>query len=311
MTICDKGRIEEAAEKFRYVFAPPGRYVNDHCFYIDGETVHLFYIDGEKGKGCYDIGNETIIGHAASRDLVNWEALPPALSYNPGIHHEERGIFAPYVIKKGDSHIMLYSSHNMEKAQYICMAESKDLNEWDKDKSNPVIRPHGGFAFWDEKKACSCRDPHVFYENGKYHIYWVADMSKDKDTSCIALSISYDMRNFIEIGPVMEMRHSFDEAFTMKTESPCVIKRHGRYYLFFRHGNGTKYRISENPEDFSRGKTFYLGPSHASEIFEYGGGWHISSCSREPADVGHVTDRSRGLYMAGLDFSKVHPVITG
>lgn len=302
--------MEKAAKKFKYVFSPPGRYVNDHCFYVDGETAHLFYIDGEIGKGCYDIGNETIIGHAASKDLMHWEELTSALSYNPGIHHEERGIFAPYVIKKEDSYIMLYSSHNMEKAQYICMAESKDLYEWEKSDNNPVIKPQGGFAFWDEKEACSCRDPHVLYENGKYHIYWVADMKKDKDTSCIALSISYDMRNFIEIGPVMEMRHSFNEAVTMKTESPCVIKRHGRYYLFFRHGNGTKYRMSEDAEDFSRGKTFYLGPSHASEIFEYGGRWHVSSCSRKPGDIKHVTDRSRGLYIAGLDFSNLHPAIT-
>ncbi len=301
---------EKIAQKFKHVYKPEGRYVNDHCFINQGETVHLYHIDGEVGKGCYDIGNETVIGHATSSDLVNWTRHQPALVSDAGLAHEERGVFAPYVIKKGDIYVMLYSSHNMKKAQYICMATSKDLFNWNRYEQNPVIIPKQEYAFWEESKACSCRDPHIFEEDEGYFVYWVADMNKDSEVSCITLSTSGDLINFVEKGPVLEKRHSFDEAFTMKTESPCVIKRHGLYYLFFRHGDGTKYCISDNPGDFYKSETYYLGPSHASEIFEFKNKWYVSSCSREPWDIEHKTDRSRGLYLAGLDFEGRHPVIT-
>jgi len=301
----------DVSAMFREVFRDEGRYVNDHCFIAAGDTLHLFYIDGEVGKGCYDLGNEVIIGHASSRNLADWVKHGPAIVYDTSLSHEERGIFAPYVIEKDGMYYMLYSSHNMKKAQYICLARSTDLFEWTRYGFNPVIVPEGGGFLWNADIPCSCRDPHIYHENGTYYVYWVGDMADDSEKSCIALSVSDDLLHFRQVGPVLVKRHSFGEAYVMKTESPCVIRRHGRYYLFFRHGDGTKYCISDDLYDFNGCEVHLLGPSHASEIFEFRGRWYISSCSREPGDIRHLGDRTKGLYLAELDFDEVHPKITG
>jgi predicted GH43/DUF377 family glycosyl hydrolase len=296
---------------FKKVFSEQGRYVNDHCFIAEGDTLHLFYIDGEVGKGCYDLGNEVIIGHASSHNLTDWTKHEPAVVYDTSLSHEERGVFAPYVIMKDGTYHMLYSSHNMEKAQFICLAFSRDLFNWERYEGNPAIVPKGDEFLWDIDIPCSCRDPHVYMEDGRYYTYWVGDMADDPEKSCIALSVSDDLINFEQMGPVMVKRHSYGEAYVMKTESPCVVKRHGKYYLFFRHGDGTKYCISDDLYDFNDCEVHLLGPSHASEIFEFRGRWYISSCSREPGDIWHKTDRTKGLYLAELDFDGVIPGIVG
>ncbi|MFO7612506.1 MAG: family 43 glycosylhydrolase [Clostridia bacterium] len=303
--------VEKISKCFQAVYEPEGRYVNDHCFVMNGDTMHLFYIDGEIGKGCYDIGNETIIGHASSRDLMHWKQHPPALVYDQSLQHEKRGIFAPYVAKKEGMFHMFYSSHNMEKAQFICLAFSEDLFNWERSVGNPVLVPDKRQFLWDESIPCSCRDPHIHREeiDGIYYMYWVADMRSEDEHSCIAVAVSSDLKRFRRQKPVIVKRHSFDEAYTMKTESPCLIARHGLYYLFYRHGDGTKYCISDKPDDFKGRQSYLLGPSHAGEIFEFKGSWYISSCSREPNDLGHITDRTKGLYLARLSFESVHPKI--
>lgn len=171
-------QIPIVAACFKKVFQVEGRYVNDHCFVSKDDKIHLFYIDGEIGKGPYVLGNETIIGHAVSNDLLQWEECEPALIRDEMLEFEERGIFAPYIIKKGELYYMFYTSHNMQAAQFICMAVSKDLFEWTRFANNPLFYPSSTWTEWDDSVPCSCRDPHVYYDDKKdrYIMLWVADI---------------------------------------------------------------------------------------------------------------------------------------
>jgi hypothetical protein len=48
--------------------------------------------------------------------------------------------------------------------------------------------------------------------------------------------------------------------------------------------------------------------AHAAEVFEHGGRWYLSHCSRDPEDLAHArTDRTRGLYLAGLEWGERLP----
>lgn len=306
----DPELIEKTAKRFRPVYQTPRRYINDHCFVSDGERWHLFYIDGEVGKGCYDLGNERIIGHAESKDLLTWRHAGNALESDGTLSHEERGIFAPYVIRYQGLWHMFYASHNMDGAQYMCHAVSGDLEHWERDRE-PLFDPGFDWCYWKEDVPCSCRDPHIIYNpaDGLYYMYWVADLKTPKDASCIALSTSEDLRDWTHLGPVLSRKHSFYEALVMKTESPCLIEKDGLFYLFYRHGDGTYYCISGTPKDFSLSGAFYLGPCHASEIFNAEGKWLISSCSRPPEDIAHKFDRTGGIWLAGLEWPEVHPRI--
>ncbi|HOV21593.1 MAG TPA: hypothetical protein PLW95_02800 [bacterium] len=145
---------------------------------------------------------------------------------------------------------MFYASHNIEKAEFMCLATSKDLFNWEKHPFNPIFLPSKEWAFWDIKKSCSCRDPHVIFEKEYgFMMYYVADIKKDITFSCIAVATSNDLIHWQDLGPVLIRKKSFYEGTCCKTESPCVIKYSNRYYLFYRHGNGTKFSISDNPLD--------------------------------------------------------------
>ena len=306
----DRELIEKTAKCFRFVYQTPGRYINDHCFVSDGTQWHCFYIDGEVGKGCYDLGNEQIIGHAVSNDLLNWRHVGNALESDGTLPHEERGIYAPYVIQYQGLWHLFYASHNMDGAQYLCHAVSNDLEHWTRDRE-PLFYPTFDWSYWKADVPCSCRDPHVILNpaDGLFYLYWVADLSTSKDASCIALSTSENLKDWTHLGPVLSRKYSFYEGLVMKTESPCLIEKNGLFYLFYRHGDGTYYCISDTLTDFSLASPFYLGPCHASEIFNADGRWVISSCSRPPEDITHKFDRTGGLWLAGLEWSDVHPKI--
>lgn len=303
--------LETANICFVSVYQSDGRYVNDHCFIFDGSNWHCFYIDGTLGMGCYDEGNEIQIGHATSSDLSSWQYRGSALIRDIGLPHERRGIFAPYVVERDGEYLMYYASHNQECAQYMCLARSDDLFAWTRCEANPLFIPSAQWALWREDIPCSNRDAHVFFDanRSRYLLYWVADMKCRADLSCIAASESLDMVHWQELGPVLVRRHSAFESYTMKTESPCVVYRHGRYFLFYRHGDGTYYCMSDDPVDFTYSNSYYLGPCHAAEVFEHDGCWYVSSCSRDVCDLRHATDRSRGLYLACLVWEDIHPEI--
>ncbi len=296
---------------FKLVYQVDGRYVNDHCIVRDRDGVfHLFYIDGIVGMGCYDLGNEVIIGHATSVDLYSWRTEEPALVADTSLPWEERGIFAPYVIEHHGRWYMFYSSHNLAKAQYMCLATSENLFAWRRYCSNPLFLPSLTWAYWASNEPCSCRDPHVIkHEQYGFIMYWVADMKHPRNHSCIAASVSSDLFHWQEVGPVLVRRWSYDEHYTTKTESPCVVGRGDRYVLFYRHGDGTKYCISDDPLDWHGRDSHLLCTSHASEVFEADGHWWITSCSRPPEDVEHKFDRTRGLYIASLEWCGDRPVV--
>ena len=308
----DAGAMAQTAACFAPVLQIPGHYINDHCIVRDDAGVfHLYFILGEVGKGCYTPGNEVIIGHATSKNLLKWDLQRHALERQTGgPRWESEHIFAPYVIRHEGLYWMFYCGDMPSRAQRIGVATSTDLTHWRRHPANPVITPKGSWAFWGEDKPSSCRDPHVWRQaDGTFLMLWVGDMREPPQTSCVAASRSKDLLHWEEIGPVLVRRWSDLESFRMKTESPCLVERRGRYFLFYRHGNGTKYSVSDVATDWRGRDTFFLGPSHASEIFEVDGQWYITSCSRPVADIAHKHDRSTGLFLARLDWDRYLPRI--
>lgn len=295
--------VEKWPSSFRYVYHNKGEYVNDHCIIRHKGIFHLFYISGRVGRGCYDLGNEIIIGHAVSSgsDICKWKKVKDALRHDPDLPHENRGIYAPYVIRHGNLFYLFYGSHNLEKAQFMNLAVSENLFEWKRHPFNPVFLPSTEWAFWDIKESCSCRDAHIIFEE-KYGfiMYYVGDMKKDRELSCIAAATSNNLFNWQDRGQVLVRRHAYYEGIVNKTESPCVIRYENRYYLFYRHGNGTKFSVSDNPLNWEGRDSYFLASSHASEILHFGGKWYITSCSRPVADIFHAQDRSKGLYIGKL-----------
>ncbi len=302
---------------FRLVYQPEGRYVNDHSFVRgpDGRW-HLFHIVGPTGRGCYDVDAEISFGHAVSTDLLTWEPRPDVLAVDPASRHETHHLFAPYVVEREGVYYLFYSGINTDlKMESMCLATSRDLYTWEKHPHNPVFRPS---TSWAEYRPGSgtwgcCRDPHVLphpdYGYVLYYVTWI----KDTHFRLVALgaAVSDNLVSWQDAGPVM-IREFASDYSTTSMESPCVVARDGLYYLFYKHRDGTRLAVSDNPLRFTDQEDVAFSPAHAVEVFEAEGRWYMSHCSCDLDDVEHAySDRTKGLWLTGVEWEQDGPRVVG
>ncbi len=330
--------LPASAQHFRYVFDIPQGYINDHSLINAQGLWHLFFIQGQRRKSPWDsAGNEIIIGHATSPDLLTWTLHDPALKAGSGGCDLDAGhIYAPSVIEREGKYYMFYTGNegSFYQGERIFMATSTDLFKWTRNACAPVITPDPSWAAYYAKGYAngkggpvSGRDPFVFKDpRGGYICYYVARFKVDssrmagnaiveeerEDFACVAAATSTDLVNWVDRGPVLIRPVGAHEAYTHgHPESPCVIERDGRYYLFWKGGAGTRYVISRDPLNFRDRSEYILSTSHASKIFQWNNQWYITSASRDIDDVAHTrSDRSRGLFLASIRWDATHPIVT-
>ena len=141
-------------------------------------------------------------------------------------------------------------------------------------------------------------------EDGRFVAYWVAEMNATygPEVTCIAASVSQDLVHWQEVGPVFQLR-AWDDGVTRAVESPCVVRKDGKYWLFFKYGWWTHVIVSDNPLDFRACAPMRLGYAHAAEIFEWQGAWWISHCSGDPREYLYRTsNRKHGLFLGKLQW---------
>ena len=317
---------------FRYVFDIPNEYINDHCLVYDGRLWHLYFIEGFQSTTdvWYRDSNETLIGHATSRDLLDWKLESPALRTGPTGSLDEGHVIAPNVIERDGLYYMFYGGKEGHVAyrggEHMLLATSTDLYNWNRYSASPIHRPDTSWAWYrpagylgSSGGPVSFRDAHLLADSAYgYILYYVAQLRRnpakgtyDGDYSCIAAATSRDLVHWVDRGPLVVRKSLGTEANDRAhPESPCVIKREGIYYLFWTSGNGTRYVFGNDPlHFFDEGETF-LATSHASEIFEWKGRWYITSCSRAVNDILHkYSDRTRGLFLAAIKWDGTRPYV--
>ncbi len=307
---------------FEEVLTIQGRYLNDHCFVRKGDEWHFFGIVGRSASATDDQpSGEISFAHATSPDLRHW-TLHPEVMQRTGTWPEEHFVFAPYVIEASVGRAeskptprfhMLYCSDELDGRQRICLATSDDLFNWERYQGNPVIIPSLFWSKWpgfgldapDGGSYGGCRDPHIIrLPDGRFIAYWVSRLQEKFGSNlvCVAASISEDLIHWQEVGPVFSMK-AFHRPLTMEVESPCVVFKHGAYWLFFKQGWWTHVVRSESPFDFHGCEPLRLGYSHASEVIEWNGEWYITHCKTDPDDYAcERSDLSRGLFIGKLDW---------
>lgn len=302
---------------FREVVAPAGRYLNDHCLVWGHEAWHLFSIVGRSAAAPADSGaqlNESTLLHATTPDLETWtihEDVLPATTTWP----EGGVLFAPNVHEHNGVFYMLYTTCDERAIQRICLATSRDLFAWERYAGNPVIVPSISWSAWPdfalkepdgERSFGGCRDAHILrLDDGRFVAYWVSRLRQDRSGEgmcCVAASISHDLVHWQEVGPVFA-HHEFHRPLTREVESPCVVRKDGRYWLFFKNGWWTWFVSSEDPFDFEGNEAERLGYAHAAEVFHWRDQWWITHCKTDPDDYAcERSDCSRGLFLGPLDW---------
>lgn len=218
-----------------------GRYLWDLWFIKSKGEYHVFYLQSRKTKNPEERHDAHVsIGHAISKDLVNWKKLPTPLRPGKKGEWDDLALWTGSIIKKGKTYYLYYTGRKKDENQWwiqrIGLATSQDLVHWQKYDKNPILEADPRFYFMKNEKnrlgkISAWRDPYVFRDpkTGKYYKTISArTKSRAKEyNACIALAESDDLVNWKTQPPILSPG-IYDEM-----ETPQIIFHNGLYYLFF------------------------------------------------------------------------------
>ncbi|KAK6231856.1 hypothetical protein SCA6_001929 [Theobroma cacao] len=134
-----------------YHFQPPKNWINAPMYY--NGIYHFFYQYNPKGA----VWGNIVWAHSVSKDMINWEALEPALY--PSQHFDINGCWSgSATVLPSNKPIILYTGLDPKDRQiqnYAVPANLSDpyLRKWIKPGNNPVVDPEQGV------NASAFRDP--------------------------------------------------------------------------------------------------------------------------------------------------------
>jgi predicted GH43/DUF377 family glycosyl hydrolase len=260
------------AGKFQKIYDPSVGmaekwYINDHCFVQDdGGIWHMFGITHQEPAAPKD---EKFFAHATSQELLNpqWEKHEHVL-HADFERWQETHVWAPHVIKHDGLYYMYYCGGGTDDAKYkIHLATSPDLWDWSRHEANPMVTD-----------GYHARDPMVIRHEDQWIMYYTANSEPAGGNHVVAAVTSRDLIHWGNKKVVFV--HPKRGTYGGPTESPFVVKRQGRFYLFVCTNepyNDSAVYESDNPWEWSFERNVGQAPSHASEVIEAPTGeWYLS-----------------------------------
>ncbi len=256
-------------------------YINDHCF-IRGQdgTWHLFGITHAEPSDALDEDN---FAHARARTLTQqpWEKLPFALSVAPKAPWREEHLWAPHVVFHDGVYYMFYCAGAKDHTKYkIHLATSPDLETWTRHPKNPMVVD--GF---------DARDPFVTRIGDEWVMYYTATSAPSGGHHVVKYATSPDLTSWKIRGTVFT--DPSQGKYGGPTESPFVVHRGDRWYLFIgpRDGDrdvfdGTDVFASTDPFHFRVEDRVGHIAAHAAEVVQdVDGRWYVSRCGAQRGGV--------------------------
>ncbi len=215
-------------------FQPEGGIFGDPIRFFHDGTYHVFYLRGQ----LLPTGKLTPLGwhQIASRDLVKWEELPPALLSDAN----DRSCATGSIIERNGVFHAFYSGATTA-GPAISHATSHDLNTWTKDPANPILLP-------DQTRFSKphWRDPHVFW-NAPAKEYWMAIASQENSDAnspyagCVALATSTDLAQWTVKGTIYSDRQS------IAAECPDIFPYRGGWGMIY-YTRTSRFRVAAYPQ---------------------------------------------------------------
>jgi hypothetical protein len=241
------------------VFYMPGETIKDHSLVQVGDTFHLYYITTSQRS----------FGYATSADLRHWTAHGDILRAGPG-EWDGTAIWAPsvtYYPHGAGYFLMFYTGVNGAFAQSTCLALSHVPYRWNKAPDVLFTPFHGDTLWmrWRENEWSNYRDPGFFRENGVCYLVHTAHTLDWK--GAIALAASDDYFAWRDEGPI------YIHGNWHALESPFLMKRGGRYHLFFTEEEvgGVSHMSSDSLRSgWSILKRSIIDDGHAAEVLDLG-----------------------------------------
>ena len=183
------------------------RWIWDSWYVWDGDTCHAFYLCASRGLGDPNRRHRyTNVGHAISKDLVNWKVLPDALSPSDSPAFDSWTTWTGSTVKGDDGlWYMYYTGTSREDGgdvQSIGLATSEDLITWTKLSDQALVRADSQFyeklgeTSWPDE---AWRDPWV-YKSSADNLWHMLITARAKGPNrikgVIGHAVSSDMRNW-------------------------------------------------------------------------------------------------------------------
>lgn len=238
----------------------------------DGE-VHAFHLQVLAPESERTLREAYGIGHAVSRNLLDWKELPNALEPGEAGSGEDLNLFTGCAFEKDGTCYLYYTqrdSRNEGRIQRIALATSKDFYHFEKYPENPVINPDPRYFCTEESPALwgivDCRDL-VVVENTEdpgYYGFYAARMPAEEmpEGAAIACVYSEDLVHWSHMGPVFATkRHTIIEV-------PDVFYMEGRWYMTLLVSNGYGSRDLFEEEELTAGTIYAVSDNVAGPYVE-------------------------------------------
>lgn len=213
-------------------------------FYHDG-VYHLFFLSVPENTVRYPERVRNTWQHVISRNLTDWEELPPVLLPGDGTDLDQDGCWTGSVIYADGKYHIFYTGYHIDSEfpQTICHAVSDDCITFTKDPKSPLIVPDTRYY-----ESIDWRDAYIFY-NEEESCYWMLIAARKNEgpsnrRGVVVLYTSVDLEHFDHKGVIYEPWH------TNCPECPEMYKMGDYWYLVysrFSERAQTIYRISKSP----------------------------------------------------------------
>jgi beta-fructofuranosidase len=240
-------------------------YINDHTFICaEDSRWHLFGITHQEPANAQQ---EKFFAHATAPDLLGpWTKQAPVLPVDEAIG--ETIVWAPYVLRHDGLYWMFYCAGGKEHEKYhIHLATSGDLFQWKRHPANPMV-----------VDGYDARDPMVMKNGNEWILYYAATSEPKGGNHTVKAATSQDLAHWLQ--PAEVFRDAETGTYGGPTESPFVVSRSGKYFLFVcsNHGyNETTVYESETPFHWTAERQVARFPAHAAEVIQTAGGkWYVS-----------------------------------
>jgi arabinan endo-1,5-alpha-L-arabinosidase len=250
-------------------------YINDHTFIRaeDGQW-HLFGITHREPANAQQ---EKFLAHATAHDLMGpWKKRSSVLSVDE--KKNETVVWAPYVLRHAGLYWMYYCAGGKDHRKYhIHLATSPDLWNWKRHPANPMVAD-----------GYDARDPMVLpfgdhasgnhASGNQWLLYYCATSTPEGGNHTVKVAASRDLSHWAN--PREVFRDAEAGTFGGPTESPFVVARNEKYYLFVctnRGYNETAVYASETPFHWDAANLVGKFPAHAAEVIQTADGkWFVS-----------------------------------
>jgi hypothetical protein len=255
---------------FQRVYDSTPRYINDHTFiHAKDGTWHLFGITGAiapLGEGP-DAAKEISFAHATATRLEGpWTSQPDVLPLDKSYFGEVH-VWAPHVVESDGTYYMFYAGGAGGDAA-ISVATSSDLYQWKRRTEGPLFRD-----------GLEARDPFVTRVGDKWVMYYCATTEPGGGPHAVAYRQSDDLVHWGARG-IAYVDGSTSGNSISNTESPAVLQKDGKFYLFVGpRGGYVGTDVFQSTDPFHFELDGYRGhiAAHAPEIIEDGGRQWISA----------------------------------